>query len=189
MGVRVFADANVLFSRTLRDWLFLLKIESGGEMFTVGSSEDVIAETVARYRDENPSVAGTRIAAIRERIIAHLDEVVSEYGVQPWMLEDDPGDGHVRAAACDGGFDKLLACDKKLLGESDRRALPYEPIHPDQFFVLVDDSSPPVVRRVTSQQAEYFVAMRGEDHLPQALRAAGCPNFADRVAEHLREMM
>ncbi|WNM24306.1 PIN domain-containing protein [Demequina capsici] len=158
-------------------------------MFTIGSSEDVIAETIARYRDQHPAAPGAQIAAIRERIVAHLDEVVSEYDVQDWMLEDDPGDGHVRAAVCDGGFDMLVACDKKLLCEREKRALPYEPIHPDQFFVLVDDSAPAAVRRVTSEQAAYFVKKDGEVDLPQALRDANCPEFAERIAEHLRAMM
>lgn len=48
MVTRVLVDANVLFSRTQRDWLFLLKLKSEGRIFTVSSTVDIIAETVAR---------------------------------------------------------------------------------------------------------------------------------------------
>lgn len=44
MGTGV--DANVLFSKTLRDWLFLLRHETQGQMYTVLATEDIIAETV-----------------------------------------------------------------------------------------------------------------------------------------------
>ena len=47
----VLPDANVLFSRTLRDWLFLLAHR--GRLYTVHSTEDILAETMAKYRIVN----------------------------------------------------------------------------------------------------------------------------------------
>lgn len=41
MTQRVFVDANILFARTLRDWLFLLKLQSENSMFIVMATEDV----------------------------------------------------------------------------------------------------------------------------------------------------
>jgi len=32
---RVFLDANILCSKTLRDWFFMLRMETGGNMFTL----------------------------------------------------------------------------------------------------------------------------------------------------------
>lgn len=42
---RVFVDANILYSRTIRDWLFALST-SKIQMFDLFSSEDVFAEVV-----------------------------------------------------------------------------------------------------------------------------------------------
>lgn len=40
---RVFLDANILFSKTLRDWFFMLRMETGGNMFTLIRSEHMSA--------------------------------------------------------------------------------------------------------------------------------------------------
>lgn len=190
MGERVFVDADILFSRTLRDWLFLLRNAHGGGAFTVGSSEDVIAELLARYRDKYPKTDGAAIASLRQAVLDNLDELVEDYAVADWMLEGDPGDGHVRAAAVQSGFTMLLTCDKVLLSDDDRfDHICYEPIHPDDFLVLLDDSSPARVRAVTEQQFKYFMGRNGQADLPAALRRAGCPSFAARITAHMHALM
>lgn len=190
MGVRVFVDADVLFSRTLRDWLFLLRNASGGGTFTLGSSEDVLAEVIARLRDSRPNLSGASISILRQRLIEQLDELVDDFAVAPWMLERDAGDAHVRAAATAGQFEMLLTCDGVLLGDPQHHGQAhYEPIDPDQFFVLFDDSSPSTVAAVTSDQVRYFMKRDGEVDLPEALRRAGCPVFAERVNGHLHQVL
>lgn len=47
MMQRVFVDANVLYSRTLRDWTFLFRGSTDG-MFQLHSTEDVFAEVHKR---------------------------------------------------------------------------------------------------------------------------------------------
>lgn len=190
MATRVFVDANVLFSRCLRDWLFLLRNGSGGRMYTVGSSEDVIAETVARYRDAYPQLSGAHVAHLRTHLVEQLDEMVQEYEIREWMLATDEGDGHVRAAATDGQFRKLLTSDAGLLLDDQLRPpVPYEPIHPDEFFVLIDDSAPELVARVTQMQVRYFMERDGQADLPAQLNAARCPLFAERIRVHLERHM
>lgn len=54
---RVFVDANILYSRTIRDWLFALST-SKIQMFDLFSSEDVFAEVVYHYRRSNPKRSG-----------------------------------------------------------------------------------------------------------------------------------
>ena len=189
MGERIFVDADVLFSRTLRDWLFLLRNETAGGMFTVGSTEDVLAEVISRYRDRHPSAPGGLMSRMRASLESNLDEVIDNYDVAPWMLEGDAGDGHVRAACVGGAFDMLLTADKVLLNDAD--AYPqvgYEPIHPDDFFVLADDSGRRHVRAVTKKQCDYFMNARGQADLTGALRNAGCPKFAERVNGHLHRL-
>ena len=86
---RVFVDANVLYSRTLRDWLFLLRRETEG-MFQIHTTEDVLAETEYRLRRSNPTMAGGVITDLREKITSAIDELVSDYDATIEYSGDDP---------------------------------------------------------------------------------------------------
>lgn len=66
----VLPDANVLFSRTLRDWLFLLAHR--GRLYTVHSTEDILAETMAKYRDRHPMATGQRVEILYRQLRANL---------------------------------------------------------------------------------------------------------------------
>lgn len=190
MGERVFVDANVLFSRTLRDWVFLLKYHSHGQMFTLGSTEDVLAETFSRLRDKHPNLPGAVITRLRERIVTNLDEMIDDFIVEPWMTHGDAGDAHVRAAANAGGFGMLLTDDVGLLSERESvTGALYEPISPDDFLVLIDDSNATLVRRVTQIQLHYFMGRHGNADLTGHLRAAGCLNFAERINLHCHALL
>ena len=188
MPTRVFVDANVLFARDVRDWLFLLRIASGGGMFTVGSSEDVLAETVARFRDYRPQATGDQIARLRETLEQNLDELQRHYEVADWMVERDPGDGHVRAACTAGQYDMLLTFDKTVL--ADELHMPYvhyEPIHPDDFLMLAYEAEPRYVREVAERQISHCTATGVEPNLAARLEAVGCPRFAQVVGQLLIE--
>lgn len=190
MVTRVFVDADVLFSRTLRDWLFLIKLESGGGMYTVSTSLDVIAEATARYRDKNPTASGGVVARMFKLIQENIDEQVEEYTVDGSFVGDDLDDAHVDAAAKACGAGVLLTIDggwhKMTRDQVD--VLAYEPQHPDVFFCIVDNSSPEVVRKVVVQQMTYWRGKVGASDLPTALRAAGCSEFAERVRRHIEAM-
>jgi len=54
MFTRVLLDANVLVSRTLRDWVLLLQARAGG-MFATCWTEDILAETIHAVRRRNPT--------------------------------------------------------------------------------------------------------------------------------------
>lgn len=99
MPTGVFVDANVLFSRTLRDWLFLLRNETHGSMFTVCTSEDVIAETMYSIRREIPSMAGAQLTRIHDLISTQVDDRVTDYAIYGVSPVADPHDAHVHAAA------------------------------------------------------------------------------------------
>lgn len=98
MVTGVLVDANVLYSKTLRDWLFLLKLESDGNMFSVLVTEDVIAETLYRLRRNNPAAPGGLISNIHDRIVANIDERVSDFVVDGSFPGKDQNDAHVHAA-------------------------------------------------------------------------------------------
>jgi hypothetical protein len=68
--------------------------------------------------------------------------------------------------------------------------LPYEIYSVDEFFELIDDSAPQIVRAVTAEQLVYYVRRSDTSlvSLPERLKAAGAPAFAERVRQHLRTL-
>lgn len=183
MTQRVFVDANVLFSKTLYDWLFLLRIESKGGMFQIHTSWDVINEAGARLRDEHPDWSGAGISSLMEKIQKIFDEIVKVYpGGQVEGIADE-GDWHVHHAAEACHADILLTQD---LG-FDSDDTHYEVYTCDEFFVEVEKSAPDVVQRVVEFQVPYW-AKQGGKQLPDALRDAGCPNFAEVALKHIQKL-
>jgi predicted nucleic acid-binding protein len=180
---RVFVDANVLYSRTLRDWLFLLRRETGG-MFQIHTTEDVLAETAYRLRRSNPTMPGGVITDLRAKITSSIDELVGDFDATIPYTGADPDDRHVHAAAVASRADILLTEDGGFTGSDDD---PYEVFSCDEFFLLVDDSAGWLVQNVTADQNAYWAARTGpRKTLAGALQDAGCPLFAQRVEAHLQ---
>lgn len=192
MSAPVLPDSNVLFSRTLRDWLFLLSAEGG--LYTVHSTEDILAEVVAKYRDRHPHISGSQVERLQRHLREHLHSVFSDYRPRPCEIPD-VGDHHVHAAAEDGRMMYLVTGDRGFLDlpEEVTDGFSYEIYSPDDFFCFVDESNPRGVRDVAIQQALYWAqkadGASGGGSLVDALRRAGCPNFADRVAVHLADAL
>lgn len=187
---RVFVDASPLFSRTTRDWLFHARQVTRGQMFTIATSEDIIAETVARLRDEHPEWNGSRTGGLRGVIVDVFDTVVVEFDGSLPFPGKDQGDQHVHAAAVAMNATMLLTDDRGFhdLPEEDADLLPYEPFTPDDFFILLDDSQPKFVREMTQRQINFWVNRGVAPNLEQHLRKAGCPQFAARVASHIADL-
>jgi hypothetical protein len=184
---RVFVDANVLASRTLRDWLFLLRNETAG-MFQLHSTFDVLVEAVRAWRRAHPTAPGGRTRELFDLLDRNLDEVLGDYVVDV-TFEGDRGDLHVHAAAADTGAHILVTNNVRDFGDPD--ALPYELCTPDAFFCLIDDGAAAYVREVTRTQVAYWASRRDKQKaigLDQALVDAGCPEFAVRVQKHLRTL-
>lgn len=180
----VFLDANVLFSRTLRDWVFLLRIATRGEIFTLATSEDVLAEAVARLRNRHPDQPASLIENLRDKVREYMDEIATGYpgGEVPWIT--DAGDWHVHHAAAHCGAQVLLSQDGGFTSDE----TPYEAQNCDQIFCFIDKAAPAAVREAVAQQARYWGAKEVALQLPEALGSAGCPDFADRVRFHLKEL-
>lgn len=82
----VFVDANVPYSKTLRDWLGLLYTDQERVApFQVFWSEDVLAEAMYHLRKHHPDWEGGKVPAIRDHIAQTFEvaggEVV-EFGVR-----------------------------------------------------------------------------------------------------------
>ncbi|WP_166805971.1 PIN domain-containing protein [Cryobacterium sp. TMT1-3] len=146
---RVFVDANVLLSRTTRDWLFLLRNETQ-QMFQLHSTIDVVTETVRARRRLQPELDGNITRRLHDDLIENLDEVVADFDGSIEFHGSDPHDRHVHAAATAAASNFLLTSNGSDFGNPD--LLPYEIYTPDEFFLLVDDGAQDSVRRVTKAQ-------------------------------------
>lgn len=185
----VFVDANVWYSRTLRDWFGMLYVTPDEPLFVVHGSEDVLAEVIRNLRKQHPTWAGSRISTIRDQLAGTFEAGrVIDFVVDGTYKGPDPHDAHVHAAAVACGADALVTCNVKDF-TWDHDTADYELMHPDDFLVLVDDTTPGLVHEVVGRMCDYWVRARGEGDLTAALRGAGCPRFAERVLAHLHRMM
>ena len=182
----VFVDSNVLYSRTARDWLGLRYIE--GDLFTVFWTEEVLADVVHHLRKKHPTWDGAKTARVRDRIAATFEVGrVTDFTVDRSYQGEDPDDAHVHAAAVACNADILLTFNTKHFVWEGSEAY-YDTMAPDEFFTLVDDTAPLMVRSVTCQQRDYWMTRTSEVDLRGRLRAASCPQFAERVLHHLHEL-
>ena len=182
----VFVDANVWFSRTLRDWLGLLYLSDETAPFHVRWTEDVLAELLVSLRKRHPDWDGRRITDIRDRIV----ETFEVGRVEDFVLDGsyhgkDPLDEHVHAAAVACNADILITCNTADF-QWDENNSPYDLMSPDEFFVWVDDAATHVVSRAVVDSCGYWMSRTGEADLPARLKANGCPEFAERVRRHLQ---
>ncbi|MDO8150109.1 PIN domain-containing protein [Isoptericola sp. b408] len=187
MVVRILVDANVLYSRSLRDWLFLLEAGSNHNIFVTCYTEDIRVETLNNLRKDHPDMDGKALTVVSDRIAKSMWERIEDYPAIPDAPIADPYDRHVHAAAVAGGVDKLLTCDGGFLKlpEPVTDGLPYEICTPEELFLLVDDGHPDVVRDVARHQWEYHRKKDPSADLPSYLARAGCPQFAKRVRLHI----
>lgn len=181
---KVFLDANVLYSRTLTDWIFMLRLEAPG-MMRVYSSADVLDEVAYQYRRNNPNADGGVIQAKRERTRAFLDDVITDFAGDVSFPGGDKHDSHVHAAALEIGADYLVSDDRGFEVFNNDSA-PYEAHSADTFLCLVAENAPFAVQEVMTRQLAYWSQRAGSKTLVKALQDAQCHVFADRVALALR---
>lgn len=185
-ALQILPDASVLFSRTLRDWILMIHLQSVQPLYYVYSTEDILAEVVANLRARRPMAAEGQIGGVRRRILESCgaERVIVDYQIDGDRDYRDPKDAHPHAAARAGGVDIIVTDNSKDVVAIDDD--PYEVMTADEFLLLVDDSSPETVRAVTIEQYRYWVGRGGGRPLPEQLRACSVPGFADRIARHLR---
>ena len=185
-------DANVLHSRTLRDWLLIAKDVSGAAMFQLAYTEDILAEKIYHIRRKNPALTGTQVTVIRDQIVKTMDLRITEYPSGQEAEEiADPFDRHLHAAATAGSVDCVITDDTGFtaLPTETRDRLAYELYTSDEFLTLVDDSSPSTVAQTLKRQIDYRSRKPGANYdFVERLIAADCPAFAQRVQHHCRRM-
>lgn len=185
---RVFVDANILMSGTLRGWLYNLALQPDNLMFTLYSSEDVIVEALYHLRRMHPQIPSVVIDLWKKQMKQTV-ELVNAYDPGRYAddyLGADPNDLHVHAAAISAQCDYLLTNDRKLykgLTSEQLDQLEYEVIGADDFFCLVADSSPVIMDVALGQQMKYSGDKKRT--LEEQLRACDCVRFALRVKRAL----
>ena len=180
----VFVDANVWYSRTLRDWVGRLYTLPETPPFEVRWTEDVMAEVLYSLRRKHPNWDGGRITRIRD-LLQSTFEVgrVESFPMDERYQGKDPLDAHVHAAAVACGAGILLTCNvSDFVWDED--TAPYDVLHPDAFLTLLDDSAPELIRAATLSMNQYWFSKTGSANLPARLKKAGCPEFAERVRRH-----
>lgn len=68
-ATKVFLDANILYSRTLRDWFCILSQESGVDGIALHWSEDVLAEMIYHLRKKNPHLSDKQVGGWRRTLL------------------------------------------------------------------------------------------------------------------------
>ncbi|QWW19510.1 PIN domain-containing protein [Schaalia sp. 19OD2882] len=179
-GHVVLVDANIWFSRTLRDWVCLLATDPRSSLFTVLWTDDILAEVLSNLRKKNPNWNGGQISDISEKI----KESFPNGQVRDFRPTDNPADlfdGHVIGAAIAGDADILLTNDGK--GFSEEHDFRFEVMNVDDFLMLVAHSSRNLIVRTALRTAIHF-HKRGVPYLEaERLKSAGAPKFARFVAE------
>ncbi|WP_201295182.1 MULTISPECIES: PIN domain-containing protein [Nocardia] len=188
-GTNVLVDANVLFSRTLRDWLALLYLHPGNEMFEVMWTDDIMVEFHYHLRKKNPLLDDAQVGGVRRTLENTFEKGrITDYTIDRTIAYPDVDDAHVHCAAVYADVDILLTDNVEHFTRMDD--LPYEIYSADDFFELIDDSAPQIVRAVTAEQLVYYVRRSDTSSvsLPERLKAAGAPAFAERVRQHLQTL-
>ena len=159
-------------------------------MFQLYTSEDVLAETVSKLRDNHPRWDGAQTSRVRANIVDVFDGVIQDFDGSVSYLGTDPNDFHVHAATLAAEADILLTCDHGLLHQPNADELSYEAFHPDDFFVLVNDSAPLNVRSATLEQIRFLQQRFGDrkTKLVDSLLGANCPQFAEAARLHLIDL-
>lgn len=159
-------------------------------MFSLYSTEDVLAETVRALRKKNKFWDGGQITRLRDSIVENLDVMVDDFAGNVSFPGEDLDDTHVHAAAMGCGADMLLTLDTGFLDlpEAVTDELEYEVFAPDDFFILFDDSSPASTLAVLREQISYFNEKKQEPKILHHLRANQCPDFALRIQKHMASL-
>lgn len=152
-----FLDANVLYSRTLRDWVCQLAL-SDDEPFRVCWSEDVLAEMLYHLRRDHPEWTEHVIGGIRRRLEEYFPEaIVTGYDPTKVPAPSDINDWHVLAAAVEARAAYLVTCDHELLAQSSAYEQHLDMLHVDEFLVLQFDTHPRLVHDRLEGQIGYLM--------------------------------
>lgn len=181
----MFLDANVLFSRTLRDWIALLSLQSERTAYDLRFSEDVLAEWIYKIRLRKPEY-GDQVIGGRRRELVDAFPGAMVVGYNPGSVPEtlDPNDRHVVAAVIQGEVDILVANDRKagFSEAAERHGFDFYPA--DDFLMWVAHNHGALVLPVLERQLKHYNKNsivgggRSAEDLIESLRKARASSFA-----------
>lgn len=187
---KVFLDTNVLFSKTLRDWTFLISYETQNKFFQTFTSQGVLDEWSYHWRKKHPEKDDKARQMIVDQIKKAVFEVVEGFPIHPIESYPDKHDLHVHAGALAAEVDALVTADTPLIEfgktEAGEEQLSYDTYSPDEFLMQLTEYAPDSVFLNVYLQCEEYARKKSSDiNLCQNLRAAGAPRFADYIYENI----
>lgn len=183
----VFLDANILVSRTLRDWFCIISQESGVDGIEPRWSEDVMTEYQYHVRKANPGWSEQQIGGWRRRLSeAFPAALITGYEITNTHLAAvrDPLDAHVIAAAEHGKVDYLVTANYSDF-EPAVDGVEFEIYLPDQMLCLIAQRRPEAISKAARRQIEYWAKKSSNKTLHQALVDAGAPEFALLIKQRM----
>lgn len=186
----VLPDANIWCSATLHSWFGLISAETIGS-WTFHWTEDILAEAIYHRRKRFPLAPARQIDAIRDRLMHTMGQNrISGFPIDDSVTYPDEYDAHVHSAAVHEGIAIIVSDDRTgftgLYPDPDD--CPYEVHTADEFLTLVADSAPQVVDAVITIQLTYWTSKGHSFSLPEKLRRAQAPNFAEYVRARLQSI-
>lgn len=183
----VLVDANVLYSRVLRDFLLY---SADAELITVMWSQKILSETtehlIANVPDFTKESAVRLVDAMNRAFpFADVEPGPEDFGRLASLRLPDADDRHVIAAALAGEATMLCTANVKHFPDEQLAILGIEVITPDELIVrLVRDH--PV--RMVEVHAVAVSSLKGatDNSTLAALRRADAPLAADAVERALR---
>ncbi|XTZ16651.1 PIN domain-containing protein [Micromonospora echinospora] len=194
----VFVDANVLYSRCLRDWLVMMALDSHYTAYRLLWSEAVLAETFYHLRRNNPAAPEQQVERWRNLLDTHFPEAkVTSWDPSSVPCPQDPNDHHVLAAAHAGQADILVTNDGKISDFQnclDHVGAGIDVHSVDDFLCLIAERHPELVHRRFVSQVMYWQHRNklseeaAADSVTNSLDKAGAGRFAFllRTDERLR---
>lgn len=178
----VLLDANVLYSKTLRDWICLTALENPG-FFQVRWTESILAEWQYHLRRSNPLRSEdwiTRYPALFRR--SFPEGCVEGFAVEKpdWLV--DLHDAHVHSAAAAAQVAYLVTDDGDW-SNAPLDELSYEVHTADSFLSMCALSQSRPLGERTAQQLAYAWRRRRNDEIDIVgpLKRAGANDFAEHV--------
>jgi len=159
-------------------------------------SEAVLAEAFYHLRRNNPSAPERQVESWRERLDTYFPEAkITHWDPKSVPSPADPDDHHVLAAAYAGQVDILFTSDGDIGNFQrclDQAGAGISVLHVDEFFCLVADRYPELVRRRYLSQIMYWQRRHRTDEETAAdsclenLDRAGAKSFSFLLRTHER---
>lgn len=186
---KVVIDANILLSKTLRDWILRPCYGTGNAFYQVYLPQGVLDEFSYHWRKQHPQASDQARVRIVKAISASC-HLVEGYEVNPVPGYPDPHDLHVHAAAVHIDANALITNDSRLLdfaqSEEGEATLNYETLTADDFLLQIADYLPTeILAGLYLDEEKYQEKVGNPRSIPEQLKLCGAPAFARYLQQNV----